>query len=456
MVPGAAVKKFLFFLVVGLFAVLLAVPWFLGSFTERKLEERLDAGADTRPGMAIVTEEYRRRWFSSDSRHRIVITEPRATEAVRSLAGGEVFADEPAIVIDTRIEHGPLPRGADAPLRPGLSRAESTFSLHPGTDRDGVPLPGRLVTTMALDGSTHAEFRLQAGSRELPDAEGRVSWEAAGLDADISADGRRIHTRGRMGGFELVAREGPDGGKARIRIADVEGDSVQRYTANGIPVGPIAVTIGTVSVTGDDADVSIRDIRLTSDGELVGELLSGTTEVRVGRIEGGGPGPLSLTLELAMQNVHEPSLASLSEIIQTLEGAGSQISPGETYRLMAPDLARLAAEGPVLDLRKLGIALPDGEVRLTSYLALAAGGDPAAPLEARELLERLAGTVELRIPTRVVEQVRSIAPDAAAQLEMLIAAGMLRPDGADYRMQAEYGNGLLTVNGLPLPIPLTW
>jgi len=450
------VKKFLFFLVLGLFAVLLAAPWFLGSFTERTLEARLDAGADSRPGMAIVTEEYRRRWFSSDSRHRIVITDPRTTEALRELAGGEVFADEPALVIDTRIEHGPLPRGTDAPFRPGLSRAVSTFSLDPGSDRDAVPLPGRLVTSMALDGSTHAEFRLQAGGRELPEADGRISWEAASLDADISADGRRIHTRGRIGGFELVARDGAGGGTARVRIADIEGDSVQHYSPNGLPVGPTAVTIGTVSVTGDDAGVTLQDIRLTSDGELVGELLSGTTELQVGRIEGGGPGPVSLSLELAMQNVHEPSLASLSETIQTLEGAGSQIPPGEAYRLMEPDLSRLVAEGPVLDLRKLGIALPDGEVRLTSYLALAAGGDAGPSLEARELLQRLTGTVELRIPASVVEQVRSIAPDAAEQLQMLIAAGMLRPDGADYRMQAEYGNGLLTVNGLPLPIPLAW
>jgi len=332
----------------------------------------------------------------------------------------------------------------------------STFSLDPGSERDAVPLPGRLVTRMALDGSTHAEFRLQAGSRELPEADGRISWEAASLDADISADGRRIHTRGRIGGFELVARDGPDGATARVRIVDIEGDSVQRYSTNGLPVGPTAVTIGTISVTEDDAGVTMQDIRLTSDGELQGELLSGTTELQVGRIEGGGPGPVSLTLELAAQNLHEPSLAALSETIQILEGDGSGIPPAQAYRLMEADLARLVAEGPVLDLRKLGIALPDGEVRLTSYLALAAGGDTGPPLEAREILERLTGTVELRIPASVVEQVRSIAPDAAEQLEMLIAAGMLRPDGADYRMQVEYGNGLLTVNGLPLPIPLAW
>ena len=448
-------KKLLFFLVLGLFVVLLAAPWFLGSFTERQIEERLDAGARTQPGVAVFTEEYRRRWFSSDSRHRIVVTDHRLGEALRELAGGEAFADEPAIVIETRIEHGPLPLGVDGSLRPGLSRAVSTFDLDPGGG-DPVPLPGRLMTTMALDGSTHAEFRLEAGSRESPDGAGRISWKAASIDADISADGRRVHARGQIGGFETVSRDGADGDLRRLSVQDVEGDSVQRYTANGVPVGPTALTIGAVAVSGDGADVTLQDIHITNDAELEGELLNGSTEVRVERIEGGGPGPVSIALELATQNLHEPSLAALAETAQALERGGFSGSPAEAYRLMEADLARLVAAGPVLDLRKLGIALPDGELRLTTYLALAAGGDPEPPVDARELLGRLTGTAEVRVPASVVERVREIDPSAAEQLEMLIATGMLRPDGDDYRMQAEYGNGLLTINGLPLPVPLAW
>ncbi|HKL62187.1 MAG TPA: DUF945 family protein, partial [Woeseiaceae bacterium] len=73
-------KKFLFFVVLGLFVMLLAAPWLLGSFTERQIEERLDAGARAQPGIAVFTEEYRRRWFSSDSRHRVVVTDPRLGE----------------------------------------------------------------------------------------------------------------------------------------------------------------------------------------------------------------------------------------------------------------------------------------------------------------------------------------------------------------------------------------
>jgi len=444
-------KKFLFFLVLALFVALLAAPWFMGSFAEREIERRLDASAETQTGIAIVTEEYRRHWFSSDSRHRIVVTDPRVAEALQELAGGEAFADEPAIVITTRIDHGPLPLGADAPLRPGLSRAVSTFSLDPGSGGDPLPLPGRLVTTMALDGSTRAEFRLEADTRELPDGAGRVSWEAVSIDADISPDGRRIRSRGQIGGFELVARDG--GETVRVLLGTVAGDSDQRYTENGIPVGPLAVTIDGFSVSGEGADVSMQDIRITSDGELAGELLSNTTEITVGRIDGGGPAPVSFTLELAMQNLHEPSLAALSETAQTLDSGVFTGTPAEAYRLMEADLARLVAAGPVIDLRKLGIELPDGEVRLTSYLALAAGGDPDAPLHTAELLGRLTGTAEVRVPISVVERVREIAPDAAEQLEMLIAMGLLRPDGQDYRLQAEYGNGLLTINGLPLPVP---
>jgi hypothetical protein len=41
-------------------------------------------------------------------------------------------------------------------------------------------------------------------------------------------------------------------------------------------------------------------------------------------------------------------------------------------------------------------------------------------------------------------------PQAAA----LVAMGILLKDGDDYVMNAEYAQGLLSVNGAPMPIPM--
>ena len=43
----------------------------------------------------------------------------------------------------------------------------------------------------------------------------------------------------------------------------------------------------------------------------------------------------------------------------------------------------------------------------------------------------------------------------APELGTLIAMGYLRRDGSVYKLNAEVGNGLVTINGAPMAIPMT-
>ncbi|MEJ2602949.1 MAG: DUF945 family protein [Gammaproteobacteria bacterium] len=446
-------KKFLFFLTVGLVLVLLAAPWLLGSFTESRIEETMTLRDDADPGIAVVTEEYRRRWFSSDSRHRVVVTDPRMAQALRELAGGETFADQPALIIDTRIEHGPLTSGADGARTPGLSRAVSTFTLEAGNRGDPIPLPGRLVTTMALDGSTDLLFTMESGVYRLPERSGTLSWQGAHVEGNLSPDARTVTLSGIIRPIRLEGVENRTGAVPVVDIGAIDLVSEQRYTVYGIPVGSAAAEIAHVTVDGGTAGIRAEEIRFSADSGISDDLLSATTELRIARLRGPGDGTANLAIDVELGNLHAPSLQAIAETGRRLQAKASAVSKSEWYRAVEADLARLVEAGPVLDLRDLVLGLPDGEARLKSYVAIAAGGAPVTNIDARALIDRLTATLELRVPEPLLARAMEIVPEFAEELEMLVAMGVLREDEDDYRLEAEYGNRLLTINGLPVPIP---
>jgi hypothetical protein len=66
------------------------------------------------------------------------------------------------------------------------------------------------------------------------------------------------------------------------------------------------------------------------------------------------------------------------------------------------------------------------------------------------LILALKADADILIPAELVEMSRQMDPQA----ESLIQMGFLQLTGNEYRMQAEFAGGLLTVNGLPMPLPI--
>jgi hypothetical protein len=58
--------------------------------------------------------------------------------------------------------------------------------------------------------------------------------------------------------------------------------------------------------------------------------------------------------------------------------------------------------------------------------------------------------IDFRIPGAIYEMAAMMNDQAGS----LIAMGILVPDGADYVMDAEYAQGLINVNGVPMPVPI--
>ena len=59
-------------------------------------------------------------------------------------------------------------------------------------------------------------------------------------------------------------------------------------------------------------------------------------------------------------------------------------------------------------------------------------------------------SADLTIPSGLYEMMVAMNP----QVNAAVAMGILRADGDNYVMEAQYKQGLLTVNGAPMPIPI--
>ena len=66
------------------------------------------------------------------------------------------------------------------------------------------------------------------------------------------------------------------------------------------------------------------------------------------------------------------------------------------------------------------------------------------------MLLKSKASLNVRVPAALYEVAAMMNPQANS----LIAMGMLVRDGDDYVMAAEYEQGLVNVNGAPMPIPM--
>jgi hypothetical protein len=76
--------------------------------------------------------------------------------------------------------------------------------------------------------------------------------------------------------------------------------------------------------------------------------------------------------------------------------------------------------------------------------------DPDTDFSWSALLLALDASANVRLPVALYEMAELMSPDVG----MLVAMGIFKKDGEYYEMKAEYSQGLVTVNGAPMPIPL--
>ena len=119
-------KRWLVVLLVLLALLILLSPAIVGRLAENNIEENIEWAESDSPGVSIQTESFDRGWLTSEGRHRIVLDGGQFREMAEEYTASTGNADLPSLIIDTQLEHGPLPVST---MSPGLANAKSTLQI---------------------------------------------------------------------------------------------------------------------------------------------------------------------------------------------------------------------------------------------------------------------------------------------------------------------------------------
>lgn len=429
-------KRWLVILLVALALVVLVSPGIVGRLAERNMQQNIEWADSESPEIRIHTVSFERGWFSSEGRHRV------------ELAGAAGHPDEvPALIIETRFDHGLIPFTSmsqdDGSLAPGLARAVSTFQLE-AADGELIALPGSALTLIGLNGEADVHYVLQQGSKQVDDT--HVQWGGADLVARIDPN---THTTSIEGGFEPMTVKTAEG---VVNIGAITLQGTQHMTDFGFGVGNGELEVGTVRFTAiDGSGTGFNAFSLQGEAGLEQDLVSGSYSMSVSGLDAPMLGKVSAVVAFSIDDLDAASVGRISGVIGEAQAAGDpSAAMADIFPLIEKDLQSLLAAGGSMNVDQLDVNLPQGDVK-TIVKVKFDKSDPNASFSWPAFALLTTASADIRIPAMLVDMAAMMNPEA----EQLITMGLLIQNGDAYEMQAEYAQGLMTINGAPFPIPLT-
>ncbi len=430
-------KKGIVALLVILALVVFVSPALVGRLAEQSVETQLKWAADENREIVITSNKFERGWFTSAGQHRVAIGNSPAGITLKQDLGFDADEAIPALIIDTRLDHGLIPVSSinreEGSLMPGLGRAVSTLSVET-PDGKVTPLPGAIYSTVGLDGGLTSHYFLEAGSMN------DISWGPGELKVKADAGARDISLKG---GFDSFTFNSKDDNTFALGTFDLASDMTM--TNYGYSVGDMAFSIDTINITSSGTSVSMGPINMDAGTRLDGDRVNATTTMDFAMAGVPPIGDIAWAMDVTLTGLDAGAAGRLQ---RALESAADVGDPATLYSMVERDLFDIAARGFELHFDKLDVTLPQGTL-FTKLNFLLPESDRQSFTWPGALLA-LEADADVRIPVGLYEYATMMNPQANA----MVAMGFLKKNGDNYEMVASYKKGLLTVNGAPVPIPI--
>ncbi len=438
-------KRWLVALLVLLAVIVLVSPGIVGRIAEKNLEENIEWAESEAGAIEFRTESFDRGWFTSEGRHRVVISGTAFSEAARHYQEQTGNQELPSLIIDTRLDHGLVPiasLGREAgSLSPGLASTVSTFQLDPGNG-ELVPLPGKLFSNVHLSGASDSRYLLEAGDFEFEDV--RMQWQGADVSLHTDWAGGVFSSSGRI--EPLTVSDGTD----IIRIGAISIAADQVRSEYGFNVGTAEFTLQSMELESPGSRMTVGNMSFTSDANIEDARLNVTTTTGIDEISIPGVGALDFDFDLGLYRLDAASVQVVAAAFREAQtSADPQMALAEMFPRIESDLQNIVASGAEMRINRLDVTFPQGTLS-TKLTVDVAQGDPDADFTWSSVLLAMTATADVRMPAELFEFVQMMNPQAGS----LVTMGLLQRDGEDYVMNAEYAQGLLNVNGAPMPIPM--
>jgi uncharacterized protein YdgA (DUF945 family) len=436
------VKKGIVILLLALVLVVIISPGIVGRLAEQSVDENLDWAAQESRDLVVTSQKFDRGWFSSEGRHRVELKNGDIKNFVKVLLGTEDAAELPALIIDTRIDHGLIPVTSmtrdKGSLAPGLGNAISTLSLEQ-PDGEIASIPGTIYSSFGLTGDLTSNYVLEAGSFS-EDGE-TADWGP--VDIVVSADAAA--TAFEFSGSLESLQFSDDAESVSVTNVSLSGD--QRPSGYGFYVGDVEYSVDQVTLeTGGQQLMTLGPMSMVAETRIADAKLAGNVDFSLST-DGGPPfGKVDVILQSNVSGVDAPAFQALVEVLDSIDPAGG--ASADSKALLQSALKRVLAGGLQLNFDKLNLATDQGT--LETIVNLRVKESDTADFEWSALLLATEADASIRVPEALMDFVIQMNPQAGA----VVGMGYLKKNGDVYEMQAALKKGLLTINGAPMVIPL--
>ena len=432
----SAVKRWLVVLLVLLALLILIAPGIVGRLAEDNIAQNIEWAEQDSPGVIIETESFERGWFTSEGRYRVVFDGERFTDAADQYQAATGNPELPSLIIDTSLAHGPLPGGS-----PGIATTVSTFQVDPGNG-ETIEIPGQLTTRVSLGGTTDGDLVIEAGTFDHEDA--RFEWQGVQMHFTSNPGSGAIAVDGQVQPLAVSA----DGERFSIGTTTIKAD--QTRSDFGFNVGTVDMSVGEIRMEDPASLVTIDSISLTADSSIAADRVNAASTFAIRRIAVPAVGNVDFEMDIAFSDIDAESAAVIGKALQDAQGSADPEAALEAiYPEIEDEVETMFRKGFSMKMDKLDVTLPQGIVASSIDLDVPPM-DESAAFDWSTVLLNMTANVDIHIPGPIYD----MAAMMNAQAGSLVAMGILKQDGEDYVMEAEYAQGLFNVNGAPMPIPM--
>ncbi len=424
-------------LLIGLALVVSVSPGIIGHLAEKSMDAQFEWAASGSEEVVVRAEGFDRGWFSSEGRHRVELRDGRLRDILVAYSDAESGA-VPALSIDTRIDHGLVPLSSMAreqgSLVPGLGSAVSTIRLDTGTGKP-VPLPGAVYSRLGLTGALRSNYALEAGAFTHDDA--TAEWGPIDIDVTTSPASGGVAFAGSIASFGV--RSVAD----NVRIDNIAFAGDQRPSGFGFRVGPLGGSIEAIRFD-SSATPAIGPIAIDSTSAVDDGRVSASASLRIDNLPVEALGTATVSFQLRLVDADGPALGDIRRALGRLR---PEADADSVMLAVEADARRLVGAGLALHIDEARLQLPEGDVVAELHLAVREADIPDFSWPAALL------AADASLDFRIAEALVQLAMAANPEVGGIIGMGYLRRNGDVYELRAELGDGLLTVNGAPLPLP---
>jgi len=445
-------------------ALLIGAPLVL-SFQMDNIQQAYVNALSDRPFLKVVHSSFARGWFSSRSR----ITLALDTAACASAAC-------PRVRIDSRIYHGPLPFGAYAEtglsLKPvqGIAISHIRFVAPSGKSALSSPPPPITATTVVgLGGDKNIHVDWPAFKTDLHPGQTRLRVDSAAWNAHYVSDASATELRAALA-LPSLNIAGPQG--ATLSLHQLQAHAQRKLVSPSVTQFSLKLARLGLSGAAPGADAALQQLafsaRVDEDKPSGSGLMASHGSLSIARLRTPQQTLGPAILEYRVERLNTQVLERIRDRLRQL--ASARQAPGMAWLSLAQvyedNAFALLHPGPAIDVPRLQVTMPSGDVDVTLHAAVAPMDKPGQAA-LTQVLKHLSATFSALAPQAVVEAVirRALAPAGAAAasvpnaavhtaLKQLTAEHWLtppRPGEPRYGFRMRLQDGNLQVNGQPAP-----